>query len=47
MCWPVGKADHKSASVTPSDVTLMTEAMSQDILARCQYQGVLGYYPKS
>jgi len=49
MCWPVGKAERKYAGVTHIDVASMTKTMSQDILARCQDQGVeisaLGYYP--
>jgi sugar phosphate isomerase/epimerase len=49
MCWPVGKAERKYAGVTHIDVSSMTKTMAQDILARCQDQGVeisaLGYYP--
>jgi sugar phosphate isomerase/epimerase len=48
-CWPVGKAERKYAGVTHIDVTSLTKTLAQDILARCQDQGVemsaLGYYP--
>jgi sugar phosphate isomerase/epimerase len=48
-CWPVGKAERKYAGVTHIDVTSLTKTQAQDILARCQDQGVeisaLGYYP--
>ncbi len=49
MCWPVGQAERKYAGVTHIDVTSLTKTLAQDILARCQDQGVeisaLGYYP--
>lgn len=49
MCWPVGKAERKYAGVTHVDVIGMTKSKAEDILARCQDQGVgisaLGYYP--
>lgn len=49
MCWPVGKAERKFAGVTHIDVTSLTKAKAEDILAQCQDQGVsisaLGYYP--
>lgn len=49
MCWPAGKAERKFAGVTHIDVTTLTKGAAEDILARCQDQGVsisaLGYYP--
>ena len=49
MCWPAGKAERKFAGVTHLDVTTLTKGAAEDILARCQDQGVsisaLGYYP--
>lgn len=49
MCWPVGKADRKFAGITHIDVSSLTKAGAEDILALCQQHGVslsgLGYYP--
>jgi sugar phosphate isomerase/epimerase len=49
MCWPVGRAERKYAGVTHIDVTTLTKTKAEDILAKCQDQGVglsaLGYYP--
>jgi sugar phosphate isomerase/epimerase len=49
MCWPVGQAERKYAGVTHIDVTSLTKTKAEDILAKCQDQGVglsaLGYYP--
>jgi sugar phosphate isomerase/epimerase len=49
MCWPVGKAERKFAGVTHIDVTELTQARADDILALCAKHGVslsgLGYYP--
>lgn len=49
MCWPVGKAERKYAGVTHVDVTDLTQARAEDVLAQCARHGVsmsaLGYYP--
>ena len=49
MCWPLGKADRKYAGITHIDVSALTKAKAEDILALCEKHGVtisgLGYYP--
>jgi sugar phosphate isomerase/epimerase len=49
MCWPPGKAERRFAGVTHIDVTALTKAAAEDILAHCEHAGVsisaLGYYP--
>lgn len=51
MCWPVGKAERRYAGVTHVDVTDLTQAGADDILAVVNSSGValsaLGYYPNA
>jgi sugar phosphate isomerase/epimerase len=48
-CWPAGKAERKFAGVTHIDVTNLSQAEADDLLARCDRRGVsisaLGFYP--
>jgi sugar phosphate isomerase/epimerase len=49
MCWPPGKAERRYAGVTHVDVTDLTDAKADEILALSRRHGVaisgLGYYP--
>ena len=49
MCWPRGKAERRYAGVTHVDVTEMTQAGAEDVLALAAKYGMefsgLGYYP--